>query len=135
LDKNRLAIGTGQFEEKYFVVGWLGCAYGQYGYSTNNTCGNNVFHEGSVPSSSITYFTYGYNNAINFGTNPRTYPDKLTYLKVEMMDADGNVYYIDEYFGGFTLQAGTYIGPKHSSEAYSKAMSARKFRVSYRTLL
>lgn len=132
ISKSRASVGTGNFSEEYFVVGWGNCPYWQYGYSNNGTCSNNVFYEGSVSSGEITYFTYGYGSAINFGLNPAMIYSDLVYLRVEMIDDAGDVYYVDEYTGGFMPQAGSYIGPKHTSEAFNKATLAKKFRVTYR---
>jgi hypothetical protein len=97
----RDAVGTGNFTEKYFVVGWGYCGSGQYGYTYNNTCSSKVFYEGSISASTLTYFTYGYRSAINFSLSPQITTDKLTYLRVEMINARGNVYYVNEFYPQF----------------------------------
>lgn len=127
---SQASVGTGIFDSEYFVAGWGSCPYGQYGYTTNGTCSNNVFYEGSMPSSQITYFTYGYNSTVLLGTSPQMALEDLLYLKVEMINASGAIFYTKEYTSGFRHMAG-YIGPMHSQIDLDNAKLASRFKVSF----
>jgi hypothetical protein len=130
----RNAVGTGNFTEHFFVVGWGYCPYGQYGYTYNNTCSSKVFYEGSIPSSAVYYFTYGYGSAINFALSPRITKDQLVYLRVEMINEGGGVYYTNEFYPPFSNQYSNYIGPYHTANDLAQASVAKRFKVTYRVI-